>query len=180
MKAIVAAFSVAFVFGIGGCVKVRPVPAEPKITEHHIPRTRDEVFDTAVAVGQRTNLDVPVLEKQSGFLRFEYTAVRPDQLDRYCEYPYVDKKTGKPFEAFTQWNLRATGEGASVTGLVQLVLVLSSEGPGATNVTVRERCEVHGDWGPKGFTHVRLNECNSTGTLEQEFMSNVASRLGTH
>jgi hypothetical protein len=173
---LVAALSIFI--GLGGCVRVRPLAAEPKLTEHHIPRARDEVFDAAVAVGQRTNLDVPVLEKQSGFLRFEYTALQPGQLDRYCEYPYVDKKTSKPFETFSQWSRRATGEGASVTGLVQLVLVLSAEGSGATNVTVRERCEVHGDWGPKGFKHVRLNECNSLGVLEHEFVEGIESRLG--
>ncbi len=178
----VLALSVLLALGVGGCVKVRPVPAEPKITEHHVPRARDDVFDAAVAVGQRMNLDVPVLEKQSGFLRFEYTNINADRLDRYCQYPYVTKRSGTAFESFAHWNRRAQGEGAPVAGVFQLVLVLSPEGATATNVTVRSRCNVvaPGDSRPKGYRGVLLNECNSLGVLEKEFVDAVQVRLGLH
>ena len=49
-----------------------------------------------------------MLEKESGFLRFEYANVTAGQLDRYCQYPYVSTKTGVPEATFTEWSERGT------------------------------------------------------------------------
>jgi len=158
-----------------GCVSVHAVSVESKISDFRVPRARDEVFDAAVAVGQRMNLDVPVLEKESGFLRFEYANVSAVQLDAYCQYPYANDKDGRAFETFKDWADRA-----ALSGIVQLVLVMSVDGPSSTNVTVRARCKVvaSGDSRPKGYTNVFANECNSLGTLEKEFVDGIESRLG--
>lgn len=160
---------------LASCVRVDPVPADSKTTDFRLAKPRAEVFDAAVAVGQRLNLDVPVLEKESGFLRFEYANVTPDQLDRYCQYPYVTTKTGAPEATFAEWSERGT-----LGGLIQLVLVMSEDGPAATRIAVRSRCKVvaPGDTRPRGYTNVFANECNSLGTLEKEFIDAIEARLG--
>lgn len=166
---------VALTVGTLGCIRALPVPAQSSTTDYRVPRPREEVFDAAVAVGQRMNLDVPVLEKGSGFLRFEYANVSAEQLDRYCQFPYASTKSNVPTGTFSEW-----AEAGRVVGIIQLVLVMSADGPAATNLAVRSRCRVvaPGELRPRGYTNVFADECNSLGVLEKEFVGSIEARLG--
>ena len=69
-------------------VAVTPVTGEVSFADFSFSQSRDQVFDLALAVAQRLNLNVAVLEKSSGLLRFESAVLSADQLDKYCVYPY--------------------------------------------------------------------------------------------
>ena len=85
-----AYFLSCLVVFITGCATTgRLVPAQTAIQDYSINAPIQKVFEAALVVAQSRNLDVAVLEKQSGLIRFEAAFLSPTQLDNYCKYPYV-------------------------------------------------------------------------------------------
>ena len=120
-------------------VAVTPVTGEVSFADFSFSKPRDYVFDAALAVAQRLNLNVAVLEKSSGLLRFESAVLSADQLDSYCVYPYNRSNTGQPVDTFSGWNRRSlaiANGGGPVSGTVSLTVLLS-EKPEGTSVNVR-------------------------------------------
>jgi len=134
-------------------------------------KPKGQVFDAALSVAQELNLNVAVLEKESGFLRFEMATLTPWQLDKYCQYPFVDARTQATWDTFQNWNQRslAAGDGP-VRGTVSLTLLMSDDGAARTKATLR------GNWTAQNNTGV--DQCNSLGVLEGEFETSLRSRLG--
>jgi hypothetical protein len=118
-------------------VAVTPVTGEVSFADFGFSKPRDQVFDAALAVAQRLNLNVAVLEKSSGLLRFESAVLSADQLDTYCVYPYNRSNTGQAFDTFAGWSRRSLANGGGpVSGTVSLTVLLS-ERPAGTSVNVR-------------------------------------------
>jgi len=55
-----------------GCAVSQRVATRPSIVEFEVPQSRAQVSDASLLVAQILNLDVAVLEKDSGFIRFEH------------------------------------------------------------------------------------------------------------
>jgi hypothetical protein len=98
---------VAMLSLVGCAVRGELRPGRTQIHSFSVERSRSEVFDAALSLAQQLNLDVAVLEKQSGLIRFENAALTAAQLDRYIEYPYVKPGTSVPLQTFQQWYARA-------------------------------------------------------------------------
>ena len=113
---------------IAGCVSygVR-VPTRTAISDTQISASRDEVFDAALVVAQQLSLDVRVLEKDSGLIRFEAALLTPFQLDQYCEYPYVNR-AGQPFNTFAGFDAQSLKDGTGpVYGHVSLTVLITDD-----------------------------------------------------
>ena len=157
------------VLGSLSCNRAVIVPAETSLYEYTVPHPRERVFDAALSVAQRLNLNVAVLEKQSGLLRFESAYLTPLQLDQYCVYPFTGSRTRQPLDTFAEWNKRANG---MVRGTVSLTALLSDRPGGQTAVNVR------GNW-----TAVGPGEAfnlNSKKILEAQFQQDLVRELASH
>ena len=66
------AFGVAVLAAIAlcGCHRARIIPATTSFADFDVAYPRERVFDAALSVANRLNLNVAVLEKSSGLLRF--------------------------------------------------------------------------------------------------------------
>jgi hypothetical protein len=122
---------------------------------------RNEVFDHALAFAQARNLEVKVLEKSSGLIRFERSSLGANDLDEYCIFPIVDARTGQPVSTFQDWDREY--EGIAV-GAVNLNFLLSEEGPARTLVNVRGNWSVVMRDGEIGYS----GPISSNGTLEDQ------------
>lgn len=158
-----------------GCVTVTPsgvpVPAETRTTEDIIWAPRATVFDAALAVAQDLNLNVDVLEKASGLLKFESAFLSPSQLDRFCTYPAKDPKTGEAWDTFANWNSRSVSGGSgAVTGRVALNVLMKELAPQETEVSIRATFSAS--------NNTETNQCGSLGVLEEEFLEGLREELG--
>jgi hypothetical protein len=155
---------------ITGCATSgRLVPAETAIQNYSINASREKVFDAALVVAQLLNLNVAVLEKQSGLIRFEGASLSATQLDKYCEYPYVHPKTGNPWDTFVNWNKRSLSvAGSPVRGKLSLTLLITEKGS-ASNINLRSNWTV--------YNRVETTPCNSNGKFEREFINDLKRHL---
>ena len=113
-------------------------PTAPSLVTFSTRSPRPVVFDAALRAAIELNLVVAVLEKDSGFIRFERASLSPAQLDGYCVYPAVDAKNQQPVDTFTNWDVRSFEAGAgNVQGSVSLTLLLSESEGGGTSGTIR-------------------------------------------
>ena len=81
--------ALAFSLALAACRPVL-VPGQQFTMENFtVPAPRERVFDAALAVSQRLNLQVAVIEKASGFIRFENAVLTPQQLDDFCDECFV-------------------------------------------------------------------------------------------
>jgi hypothetical protein len=145
----------------GGCAKAVPVPANPaQYHEFTVAAPRDRVFDAILKVGQQNNLNVAVLEKSSGLIRFDNATFSATQLDNFCLYPFTHSRSGKSLGTFDEWNQRSLKKGTGpVLGSVSLNVVLTEVSPGATAVNIR------GNW--MAQSTVERYVVNSQGVLEK-------------
>jgi hypothetical protein len=151
-------------------VAVTPVTGEVSFADFSFSQSRDQVFDLALAVAQRLNLNVAVLEKSSGLLRFESAVLSADQLDNYCVYPYNRANTSQPVDTFAGWNRRSLANGRGpATGTVSLTVLLG-ETPHGTTVNLRA-----------AFTAGNATEkyaVNSKQVLESAFRDALQKQIG--
>lgn len=147
-----------------GCSRPVLKPGSTSLKEFSVQCSRNQVFDETLRVAQRRNLEVKVLEKSSGFIRFERTALGPDDLDQYCVFPLVSPKTGVPVSTFQDWG---STYGVPAVGTVNLNILLSEAPPNATSVSIR------GNWsvGARG----EGVPVSSTGVFESEVEADLAS-----
>ena len=151
-----------------------PLPAkESSQYEFGVEAPRELVFDHLLRVGQDLNLNVQVLEKSSGLVRFENATLSSEQLDRYCLYPFVHATNSQqPYDTFWNWNARSLqGGGGPVTGRVSLTVLLTQDSAKSTAVNIR------GNWGG-GNTHEQYL-LNSKAVLEKEVEQKLKARLAT-
>ena len=153
------------------CTRPVLLPASPSLREFNLSKPRKEVFDASLAVATEMNLSVGVLEKDSGFIRFDRAELSAEQLDTYCYYPYIHPKTQEPWNTFTRGQLRLRRESntGTVSGTVSLTLLLHESGAKETKATLRANFV-------SANLIIRL-ECRSTGVLENEFKTKLESRL---
>lgn len=143
----------------------RPVPIEIAVQDYFINIPRQNVFDAALFVAQVYNLDVALLEKQSGLIRFEKGFLDAFQLDKYCVYPYVNPKTGNAWDTFVNWNKRSLeAGGGSVYGKFSLTILIVEE-DSASNVILRSRFIAH--------NNTVTVPCNSNGEFERKFVNDI-------
>jgi hypothetical protein len=156
---------------IAGCVGSRVrVPLKTPISDTEISASRDEVFDAALVISQRLSLNVGVLEKDSGLIRFDAALLTPFQLDHYCEYPYVNR-AGRPMDTFAGFDARSLKAGGGpVNGQVSLTVLITDD-PVGSNMNMRSI------W--SATNGVETAACNSTGVFERDFIREMKSYLRT-
>jgi hypothetical protein len=157
-----------------GCAALMPqgqsVPAAPTDYEFDIEASRAQVFEALLSVAQSLNLSVDVLEKESGFIQFKHSALSPQQLDQYCQYPFVKPGTNVPWDTFVGWHRRSLGAGSgSVSGTVSLNVVLT-ETAGGTHA------KLHSTW--VASNRNETSQVSSKNVLERDFEAELRSKLG--
>jgi hypothetical protein len=159
----------AFIPLLASCVTGQIVPASTAIENYPIPADKESIFDASLIVAQLQNLDVSVLEKESGLIRFEAASLSPTQLDQYCTYIAINPSTGQPWDTFQNWNTRSLNNGGSqVRGRVSISILISEE-EDTSNMNMRS------NW--SAFTTMENFDCNSTGTFEREYIEAVKNQL---
>ena len=153
------------------CTKPIILPVSPPLNEFTLNKPRKEVFDAALTVATEMNLSVGVLEKDSGFIRFDRAELTAEQLDVYCHYPFIHPKTLKPWSTFSRGHLKQRREKDTgyVSGNVSLTLLLNESGTKDTKATLRANFV--------SANSIRRWECGSTGQLENEFKTKLESRI---
>ncbi len=147
-----------------------PVPYEPLNKEFTITGPRDKVFDAALSAANSLNLNVAVLEKSSGLVRFERSVLDAFALDKYCKYPWAKSHDGAPWDTFANWNVRSVqNRCGTVTGTLSLSTLLTDLGNGTTKMSVRSEFTAQ--------NALERSNCNSRGILEEEFMERVRANL---
>jgi hypothetical protein len=80
-------------------------------------------------------LDVKVLEKDSGLLRFERAFLTATQLDQYCVYPF--EPVGCRADGYGSFEMHQNYEQAPVSGEVSLTVLMSELTPARTELEMR-------------------------------------------
>ena len=152
-----------------GCaVNGVPHTIEPYTHTFDTTADRESVFDAALAASHLLNMDVAVLEKESGLIRFESTTLSAQQLDQYCKYPYAHPRTGEPLKTFQiLQNQLLKQKAGTVTGRVSISVLVSGHEP--SNINVRSNYSAS--------TYAESIGCNSLGKLESRFIANMKSHL---
>lgn len=140
---------------------------QPSLKEMTVACPRAQVFDYTLAFAQARNLEVKVLEKSSGLIRFERSALSAADLDQFCIFPIVDTGTGEPVGTFEDWDREYLGFSE---GTVNLNFLLSETGARSTNVSVR------GNWSVSMNSYT--GPVSSNGTLEDELLDHLAGQQG--
>lgn len=154
---------------VSGCATSRWIGGNTTIRDYTLNAPRQKIFDVALTVAQTKNLDVAVLEKQSGLIRFEIATLSPAQLDEYCVYPYENSKTNQSWDTFTNWNNRSLGVGGgSVSGKLSLTLLVSDNGS-TSSVNLRS------NW--IASNRAETAQCSSNGKFEENFIDEIKKRL---
>lgn len=155
---------------ISGCATATFKQAETTVTNHQINYNKSNVFDAALVVAQVLNLDVSVLEKSSGLIRFETARLSPGQLDLYCVYPFINPQTKEPWDTFQNWNARSVSSGGGqVRGQVSISVLISSVSEQVSNVNLRSNWAVS--------NNVENHPCNSKGVFEGRYISELKKQL---
>lgn len=144
-----------------GCTRMLPKPGTPSLHDFTVACPRSQVFDLALAFAQQRNLEVKVLEKSSGLIRFETTTLTAPDLDRYCVFPLVSSRDNLPTHTYEAWAREYVGV---VAGTLSLNMLLSETGPNSTKVSVR------GNWSVvmTGDGSRYAGPVSSNGFLEDE------------
>lgn len=127
--------------GSAGCTPTvrQVVPGEVSVTSFDAESPRDQVFDAILAVAQRQNLDVKVIEKASGSMQFEYATLGPGQLDRYCVCPMRLVRGGEVVPPTIKF---ADIPEYQLTGRMSISILLRESSASRTAVNIRTRCVV--------------------------------------
>jgi hypothetical protein len=160
---------VAVVLGVTSCrTNLNLILGPSPNLEREYSSSKEEVFDAALAVGHKLNLEVKVLERESGLIRFERASLLPAELDLYCAYPlqYSGHRRGfEEFETFSEFNSYQR-----VFGDVSLTILIRSE---AANRSV---LDLSGRW-TATFGQRTSYVLWSKGILEREYLDGVKDRL---
>jgi hypothetical protein len=140
-------------------------PVQPYVENRQYNNSQNTVFDAALSVATLMNLNVAVIEKSSGLIRFTNDSYGAGLLDEYCKPHIVDSK-GRPKFTFTEWNddLR-DDDSPPLVGTAQITLLVSTVN-GISNINVRTNFKANGI------------AVNSTGKLEQTFLKYLEQKLG--
>lgn len=150
----------------------QPIEGTPTDYEFNVEAPRPEVFQAFLSVAQQLNLNVDVLDRESGFIQFKNSALSPSQLDDFCVYPVVKPGSEQAWDTFTGWNQRSLrAGGGSVSGTVSLNVLLTEpeESPGV-------QANLHSTWVASNGRET--HQLNSKGVLEQRIKQAVRARLG--
>ena len=146
-------------------------PGETSSYQAHVEAPRSGVFDAALGVAQALNLDVVVLEKSSGLIRFENASLSPAQLQRYCAYPVVYVDNEEPVKTFADWSRDLQGRGLTpLRGHVNLTFLLRESDADSTSLNIR------GNWYATGGGE-RL-DLTSNQAFEAEIHRAILAELG--
>ena len=163
--------TVLLCLGLAGCATGKYVTVEPSNKSYDFNVNKQKVFDAALLGAQELNLDVKVIEKDSGLIRFDKETLSPEQLDQYCAYPVVDSN-GQPFgyKTFQNWNNNAIyfANAGPVAGKLSITILVTEHGT-SSSVNVRTNMSA--------FNHMEEHPCKSKGVIEDEFISKLQSHL---
>jgi len=152
-----------------GCVTGQLIAAKTSVSSYTINAPRGRVFDVALVVSQSRNLNVAVLEKQSGLIRFEAASLSALDLDKYCNYPYINPNTGGPWDTFTNWNQRSLNAGTGpVNGKMSITLLITDRGS-KSDVNLRS------NW--VSYNRTETTPCRSSERFEREFVNDIKRTL---
>jgi hypothetical protein len=151
---------------ISGCAKTVVTPIEIDVKEYVVKAAKKDVFDSALVVAQDSNLQVTVIEKESGLIRFESTYFSARQLERLCQFPLVDADSGKPTSNFREWNEQSQEKKLGpVKGLASITFLIRELGEDVSTVRVQSNWTV----GNTSQTY----PCNSTEELESQLIEKI-------
>ena len=144
-----------------GCSRAVLKPGTTSLEDFSVACPRNQVFDQSLSFAQERNLEVKVLEKSSGLIRFERSTLGASDLDHYCTFPWVDSRTNQPAGTYESWADEYEGR---PVGTVNLNVLLSEAGPASTKVSVR------GNWTAimEGTALNYTGPVSSNGTLEDQ------------
>ena len=152
------------------CVTAQPALVNTWVEDYPLAENRNSSFSATLTAAQLQNLDVSVLERDSGLIRFESALLSVQELQRYCEYPFVNASTGQAFDTFINANTRSIAAGAGqFSGKVSMSVLVRSGPQGNSNINIRSN-----------WTHsnnYQVMGCNSKGVLEEEFVQRIRTQL---
>lgn len=145
-------------------------PIDPDVEEYLIKASKKDIFDVALAVSQEKRLDVAVIEKESGLIRFESTYFSARLMDSYCEYPLNYEENGQPASTFQDWDTESLEEEqGTVKGLVSLTFLIREVGEDVATIRVKSNWSV-------GNSREQMH-CNTTGVFEQDLIDRIKLEL---
>jgi|SaaInlStandDraft_2_1057019.scaffolds.fasta_scaffold169404_1 hypothetical protein len=157
-------FVLFFILMMLGCARNYD-PVQPLIVNRQYQHQQNAVFDAALSVATLMNLNVAVIEKSSGLIRFSNDTYGASLLDKYCK-PHIVDGRGRPKYTFTEWsNDRMDDDLPPLVGSAQVTLLVSVI-DGKTNINLRTNFKA-------GSVAV-----NSTGLLEETFLRYLEEKLG--
>jgi len=152
-----------------GCWRYQVRPANPAHLQEPFAYPRNEVFDAVLSQAHEMNLEVKVLEKASGLLRFETVQLSPTEMDQYCEYPIESTGCRQLPTSFAETEAWEAG-GRGVMSITALVTATDAD---ASMVDVRANGQT--EITMRGVTRVYTVE--STGILERQLITGAKGRL---
>lgn len=154
-----------------GCWSFRVRNASPAHLQEPLNYSRNDVFDAVLGEAHKMNLEVKVLEKASGLLRFETIRLSPTQMDQYCQYPLESTGCRQLPTSLSG----AADANESGWGVLSITVLVTSTGADSSMVDIRAIGETAIT--VRSVTHALSVE--STGVLERELLDGVKQRLGT-
>ena len=140
-------------------------PVQPFIVNKQYNKQQSTVFNAALSVATLMNLNVAVIEKSSGLIRFSNDSYDASLLDHNCTTTIVDGN-GRPKYTFEKWNYELMEKGfPPLIGTAQVTLLVSTES-GRSNINLRTNFKANGI------------AVNSTGKLEKTFIKYLEEKLG--
>ena len=134
---------------------------------YEIQSSKKDVFNAALEASMKKGLDVCVFESESGLIRFENHSITLWELDHYCEWPWVKKRSRKPYRTFSSYDfISRLNDQGNVRGIVSITVLVSDN---ENNFTIRS------DW--RACNNVDFIYCNSKGLFEHEFISLMKSKI---
>ncbi len=146
-------------------------PADPLHTVVEIPASEGEVFDAALAAAHELNLEVKVLEKASGLIRFERASLSARDLDLFCAFPFVFRGRGYLPTSFTQLAARPASSVENAVLSMTLLVGTADEGESKLDLRSAWTASIWYDERNLGTHSLR-----STTVFEQPFLDAVRQR----
>ena len=157
-----------------GCFGVRLLPAGPTHKTITVAYPKGQVFDAALLQAYAMNLDVKVIERDSGLMRFETALLSPASMEQYCVYPLQPVTCSAAPRSFT----KAEQLGVGGSGTLSISILVSSVSDDSSAVDVRSNgtttivLPVYGEG-----RVARTIPVESNGKLEHDFLEGLGTRL---
>lgn len=156
---------------LAGCFAYSVKPHEPFHEERVLPFGQAAVVDAALAEAHALNLDVKVIDRQSGLIRFERSSIPTDEMERYLVYPLEPG----PVSAVQKTWATAASLNYDPSGTITLAVLATARGD-STGLDVRSNATATLML-PPAAGGARTFPARSTGKLESEFIDGVQKRL---